>query len=238
MSDNLPAELPPTDLSPEDVKRIEAYALAGSPGFSLEDEILMRKMIEMYLSGKTYSQIARITRKQKDLVMYASHRLGWYELKIQYLQELENNIKGRVVLAKIQSQDFLLQLTQMWQQKIGRRMDRYLETGNEDEANAISLKEIDKYLKTVEALQKLSSDITIKNSGNDKPAVGFNIGDGVTVAKKEDGTVEITPKVQSVGTLLARLAEERRQNEANKTPTSDIKEVSSNKQGEKANVKK
>lgn len=239
MSENKPAVVQTTDISKEDLLKIERFIEVGAPGFDLTDTTTVSRMMDLYLGGKTYSQIARVTRSQKELVMLYSHRLKWYTLKMEYLQELELHLKGRIVNAKVASQDFLLQLSQMYQKKIGAKMDKYLATNNEQEADKINLKEIDKYLKIVEALQKISSDVPPKSSSGQGPAVGINVGDGVTVTKSEDGSVEITPKQKTMSSMLEMLANQRRAEDlAKNTKTSDIKNVTPQKNEGEGNENK
>jgi len=110
------------------------------------------------------------------------------------------------------NQDFLLQLIHMWQKKIGNKITKYLATDNEQFAKDIDLKEVDKYLKTVEMLHKLSSEKGGNAGGT--PAVGLNLGDGDTIERKGDNTVEITPKSKAIGDMLKQFADSRREEES------------------------
>lgn len=237
MSQNNLPEVQVTDLTKDEQTKLTQFIERGAPGFNLGDENTITRMLDLYLGGKTYSQISRINRVPKELVMLYAQKLNWYVLKIEYMQELEMHLKGRVINAKVASQDFLIQLLQMYHKKIGTKMDRYLKTNDEMEADKINPKEIDKYLKIAETLHKISSDPTQKPAP--APAVGINVGDGVTVTKSEDGSVEITPKQKTIGSMLEQLANQRREAEAAKAKSSDIKDVTpENKQGETGNESK
>lgn len=226
MSDSVPAIIQ-TDLTQDDQMKVAKFVDRGAHGFDLTDGPKISRMMDLYLSGKTYSQIARIQRQPKELVMLYAQKLKWYPLKLEYMQELELHIKGRMVNAKVASQDFLLQLSQMYQKKIGAKMDQYLATNDEAVADKINMKEIDKYLKIVESLHKISSESTPKQG---TPAVGLNLGDGVTITKNGDNSVEITPKQKTIGNMLQELANQRREQEQAKIKTTnDIKEVTPNK---------
>jgi hypothetical protein len=96
----------------------------------------------------------------------------------------------------------------MWQKKIGSNIKKYLATDNVDFANAIDLKEVDKYLKTVELLHRLSTE---KGSKGSTPAVGLNLGEGVTIVKKGDNEVEITPKSKALSEQLKQFANFKRE---------------------------
>lgn len=211
LSPNLDDGRPTTDFSPKDLGRVEAYKQSGLPGISEIEPSLVAKMAELYVSGKTYGQISNITRTSKDIVMYLAHRFDWYKAKQQYIVELEELMDIRVYEAKLMSQDFMLQLQQFFERKIGKNINRFLNTGNDDVANEVNLKDIATYLKTLEALGKSLNGHRM--SDNNTPAVGLNLGEGVTVTKKSDNTVEITPKAKAVGDILKQFADSRREEE-------------------------
>jgi hypothetical protein len=132
-------------------------------------------------------------------------------MRKEYMIDLEQNIRGRLLEARMVNQDFLLQMIQMWQKKIGSKMNKYLATNNEEFANEIDLKDIDKYLKTLDILQRISAEP--KSGGN--PTVGLNLGEGVTI-ERHGNTVEITPKTKAIGDMLKQFADFRREEESKK----------------------
>jgi len=205
-----PPKLPNSDLSDSDMQKIELYKQEGLPGIAKVDEVMMAKLMDLYLSGKPYTEISNIVRLEKRIILYLSHKFNWYAMRMEYLHELENNIRNRVVESKIVSQDFLLQLTQMWQKRIGKKITKYLQTDNEIYATEIDLKEVDKYLKTIEMLHKFHADPAQTKA----PAVGLNLGDGVTITKMSDDSVEITPKQKSIGDLLKKYSDSRKNSES------------------------
>lgn len=214
-NENKPAliEEPTTDLTPRDLENVNKYIEAGLPGIAIVDGDKLGRILDMYLSGKTYRQISNIMAIQKQIVMYLSYKFNWFEVRKDYLADLETSMRSRVMEARIVNQDFLLQLQQMFQKKIGTNITKYLATDNVDFANAIDLKEIDKYLKTVEMLHRLSSE---KSSGSAAPAVGLNLGEGVTIVKKGNNEVEITPKSKTISEQLKQFADFRREEEKKK----------------------
>jgi len=198
-----------TDFSELDIQKIEKFKEEGLPGLANVGDTTIVKCLELYLNGKTYSQISNLARIKKPIVLYLSQKFNWFLIKKEYFQDLVENIQQRTLETKIASQDFLLQLIQFWQLKIGKSINRFLLTGDEGASKEIDLKEIDKYLKTLEILYRLTGEKT----ASDKPAVGLNLGEGVTVKKVGDNTVEITPKQKATGNLLNQLANFRREQE-------------------------
>jgi hypothetical protein len=206
---------PVNDFSQKDLEVIQAYQEKGLEGIGVVNETKLASMLEMYLSGKTYRQIATTMQLRKEIVLYMSYKFKWFELRTEYLVDMESSMRGRVLEAKIINQDFLLQLQAMWQKKIGSKIRKYFATNNEEFANEIDLKEIDKYLKTVEMLHKLSGE-KVASVDNNRPMVGLNAGEGVTIVKKGDNEIEITPKSKAMSEALKMFADSRREEEKKK----------------------
>lgn len=222
--------VPTTDLSEQDLINVNRYVEEGLMGIGSIPESKMVKIMDLYLTGKTYRQISGIVGVKKTIVMYLSHKFGWFATKNEYLHELDLRMKDRIIESKIVNQDFLLQLTHMWQTKIGSKINKFLATGDSTYADEIDPKEIGQYLKTVEVLHKLSSE----GSRGSNPAVGLNLGEGVTIKKVGDNQVEITPKENTVASMLKQFADYRREEENKPKPgsRSDIKEVTEVTDGE------
>lgn len=213
--ENKPAipEQPKNDFSQKDLEVIKAYEEGGLKEIGTVDEKAMANMLDLYLSGKTYRQISTIVKLRKEIVLYMSYKFNWFDLRQEYLEDLESSMRGRVIEAKLVSQDFILQLQTMWHRKIGSRVTKYLATGNEEFIKELDLKEIDKYLKTAELLQKLAGEGKSLTTDNTRPMVGLNAGDGVTIVKKGENEIEITPKSKAIGDALKMFADARREEE-------------------------
>lgn len=188
---------PTTDLTPRDIEIIQAYVDEGMPDIGKIGPSDIARMMELYLSGRTYRQIAMTMQKKKTVILFLGNKFNWFELRQEYLNDLESTVRAKVIESKLVSQDFLLQMTHMWQKKIGNKMNKYFQTGDESAVEDIDLKEIDKYLKTIEILHKLDQAPRGQN-----PMIGLNAGDGVVIRKTSANEMEITPKQKTVTNLL------------------------------------
>lgn len=204
-----------TDISEKDMEKIQAFIEAGHPGLVALTEDKLYRMADMYLSGHTYWQISNATGIKRDLVMFVSRKYGWFDNKQEYIYELQDRMKGRIIEAKLVGQDFLLLLTQAWQKRIGGKLNKYLATGNEEHADEIDLKEVAQLLKTIEMINEL--DHNGRDSKGKTPAVGLNLGEGVTIERDGD-KVTITPKERSLGDMLQKYADDRRADAENSKP--------------------
>ncbi|NJO48079.1 MAG: hypothetical protein HC840_00020 [Leptolyngbyaceae cyanobacterium RM2_2_4] len=207
------AEEPTHDFSQKDLEVIQAYQDNGLQGIAVVDEQKAALMLEMYLSGKTYRQICTTMQLRKEIVLYMSFKFNWFSIRKEYLQDLEISMQGRLQDGKVADQDFFLNLAAMYRKKIGSNLNKYFATDNVDFANAIDPKEVDKYLKVVDALQKLSGGKPLEDQHNNRPMVGLNAGDGVTIVKKGDNEIEITPKSKAIKDGLKEFANFRREEE-------------------------
>lgn len=225
-----PQKEPEHDFSDRDLVKINQYLEEGLPGITKMDDEKIYRMMDLYLGGKTYHQISSIMRLDRRVILYLSQKFNWFSHRAEFLYEIEHNQRKRIMETKIASKDFLMQLTHMWEKKIGNKISQFLSTGNEEKANEIDLKEIDRYMKAIDLLHKFSDE----SSGSGKgPAVGLNLGDGVTV-KKVGNSIEITPKQKAIGDVLKQYADFKREeeNKLRKPEKPDINIESSSNTGE------
>ena len=95
---------------------------------------------------------------------------------------------------------------------MAQEITRYLATSDEEIANSIDGKDLDRYQKYVELLDKLTTE---KPSTLRQPTVGLNLGDGVTVRKVGENEVTITPKQKTHADMLKEFADMKRAEETN-----------------------
>jgi len=195
------------DLSEASLKKVQKFIDDGMPGVSRVDEAKIAKITELYLDSKTYDQISNITRIDRTMVMFFSYRLNLCDIRKEYMAELGDHMKRRVIERKLTSQDFLLNLSQVLEKRIGRKLNRYLATDNEAFVDEINLKEVDRYVKIIELLQKSTAE-PAKDKG---PLIGINLGEGATVTRNGDNQIEITPKQKAIGDVLKHYADLRRE---------------------------
>ncbi len=202
---------PTTDLSSDDLTKVLAYKEAGMPGLAALEPPKMQKIMDLYLDGKSYRQISNIVRVDKTLIMYMSDRFNWYMMRREYLNELEARQRHEILEAKLEDKNTLLNFTHMFRRKFNSNITKYLQTDDERFANEIDLKELDRYLKIIDVVHKLGYD-----GKESKPAVGLNLGEGVTIKKTGDNEVEITPKQKTIADALKQFADMRREEEEKK----------------------
>jgi len=213
-----------TDITPKELQVINKFKEEGMPGLASLDPIAMTKSLDLYMSGKTYHEIATTLRIKKDLVLYLGQKFNWYATKVEHLEILDASLKERILHASLVNQDFLLQIQQFFHKKIGRKMTKFIANNDDEAANSVDKKDIEMFFKAVDLLDKISSERVPTN--NSRPTVGLNLGDGVTVKKVGENEVTITPRNRTVGEMLNELANLKREEENKaKNTTYDINTV-------------
>lgn len=202
------AEKPTTDIVGKDQDALSEFIEAGLPDIGVVDEPQIVKMFDLYLHGRSYNAISGVMRIPKPVVLYLSHKLKWFESREQYFMELEVHHYKRIVEAQLMSQDFLLNMLHSMHKKMGSRLNKYLTSDNEEFSNQINLKELDRYLKIVDMLQK-----SISKPAESKPLIGINVGTGATITRTGENEIEVTPKEKSMDGMLKHFADMRRKNE-------------------------
>ncbi|CAM6004799.1 unnamed protein product, partial [Sphagnum balticum] len=206
MSENPLVQKTNSDLSEGDLQKIREFKAEGLPGLAKLGESDFHRMTEMYMNGMTYWQIATTLGLKRTLVMYLSHTYGWYPTRQEYLNELQEKIKGRVIDSQLVSQDFLMLLIKVYEKKLGAKFRRYLATDDTSHADDINLKEIDKLLKAIAMIKELNGDS--KKSAGKTPAVTLNLGDGATVQRDGDDKFTITPSIDKhLDDIIKRMAD-------------------------------
>ena len=203
-----------TDITPKELQKVVEFKESGMPGLAsvASNEVALTKALELYMNGKTYTEISKIVGIKKDIILYLAHKFDWYGTKSEQLAILDANIKDRILQANLVNQDFVLQIQQFFLKKIGSKITRYLATSDEEIANSIDGKDLDRYQKYVELLDKLTTE---KPSTLRQPTVGLNLGDGVTVRKVGENEVTITPKQKTHADMLKEFADMKRAEETN-----------------------
>lgn len=211
MSDKLQVIVQDTDLTPSELNKVQIYKQNGLPGVTEVTDAMMHRMLDLYLTGSTYSQISQMLNVKKTTILYLAHVGQWYVTKKDYINEAQENMKGRVFNAKLRNQEFMLLLVQAWQKKIGHKLTKYLATNDDEHMNEIDLKEVAQLMKAIDMVNNL--DNTGKDAKGKTPLIGLNPGNGVVIQKTGENSVSITPKDDTIGDMLEKYANDRREQE-------------------------
>lgn len=224
---SLPQEVPATDLSAEDLERVRAFQEAGMPGLAHATPVVQEKMQRLYMSGRSYAQVARATNSKKDLVLYLAHREGWYAAKVEASRETLEQVARRVAELRTESAMFMADVVTCWNKYMGGKALSYLSTGNPaDAAEVLYNKNLPNYIKSVELLEKLAALIS---SGGDGGGGGAGGGSGQVLLQMLGGQVHIgggSEPPSSFAQALKAMADQARAGQARPVPSDIVDEDS------------
>ena len=211
MSDSKDISLiPHNDFTMKDLELIEKFKEDGMLGLHTLLPTDVERMMSLYIDGKSYRQISSLLKKNREIVLFLAHKFKWFELRAEYLDELHATLKGKILEAKLQDQEFLLHLSLAYKKKIGKNIDQYLRTDDSQFYDKIDNKDLSTLMKVMEMLHKLNSE----TMGDKPPLVGLNgMGEGVNITKTGPNSVEITPKQSPFASKLKQFAELKREQE-------------------------
>lgn len=226
VSDNKQVALAPyADFTMKDLEAIEKFKENGMLGLHTLEPTDVERCMALYIDGQTYRQISNITKINKTVVLFLAHKFSWFELRKEYLDELHATMKDKILDSKLQNQQFLFDLIAVYRKKIGKNINKYLKTDDEQWVDKLDNKDMSTVFKCMELLQRLDADNYAPQG--DKSLVAFNgmVGEGVTITKTGNNSVEITPK-SPFSSKLKQFAELKRQQEresqAPQKPVHDI----------------
>jgi hypothetical protein len=186
-------EKKPSDLLPEEKSLLETFKNEGLLEINKISEADIFSWFNLYLSGRSYKEIAEITKANYNHVLYMADRHSWFDRKMGHFNNISKRLTLKIEQVKLESQDFILDLIMAMHKKYGQNVVDYLKTNDDDHLKKIDYKGLDKYFKSIEALAKISVKPLPPYSddiNNSNPSVHIHLGDS-EVTRKDSNTVEI-----------------------------------------------
>jgi hypothetical protein len=203
------------DLSEEEQVSLQNYISNGCPGLVKIDDTKVFKWFELYMSGKSYSEIATITREKKDLIVYIAHRGKWHEKHMQYYADIASNLTNKIKKVKLESANTVATAITALGKYYGDQFNKYLLTNDSSIIANMDTKTLAQYYKSIEVLDKMMSPNSGSSGDGGGPSVNINVGSNAKIEQKDDKTVEITTD-EAAGDLIKALAKYQRVKEKDK----------------------
>lgn len=194
----------PEDMTREEKELVVSFIDSGCPGLMRVQESDIFKWFDLYMSGKTYTEIATITKSKKDLVMYISFKSRWMDKRLNHYTDLSQNILNKAQQARIDSANTITTIIQALSKYLEKKYSNYLSNNDTDLLEKIDSKILTQYYKSIELLGKL---IDGTGEGDDKPTnpmVTASMGASRTLDEKDAKKVDL--EENKPGDLLKALA--------------------------------
>lgn len=202
------------DLNEEEKLSLQDYIQNGCPGLTKIDDTQVFKWFELYMAGKTYSEIAVITKAKKDLIVYVAYKSKWLEKRTDYFSAITQSMTTKITNIRTESINTVATIVSSLNKYFGKKFDSYLATNDDSIIENIDSKVLEKYYKSLEILEKVINP-TSKDSSPKTSPVNINISSGASVNQSSDSSLDISMKDEP-SDLLRRLAEQKKKQELNK----------------------
>lgn len=199
------------DLTTQEIASLDDYIKNGAPGLTKVKDKDILKWFDLYMSGKTYAEIAKIGKVDQNLVCYFSSKLNWHSQKLDHFKDLIANMTQKLTQVRLETQNALNTTVTAMNKYFEDRFNQYLKTGNKEFIETVDTKILVQYYKGVDTLVKLTTPV--------KSAAASTAPSSVSNLSEDEGgeseTIEVTPKVlteeivinkKNAGDILKKLA--------------------------------
>lgn len=205
----------PDDMTPEEKKSLMEFKANGCPELSTITESLVFKWMNLYMAGKSYHEIQKITKSKKDLILYISERSKWNEKRLQYFGNISANLLAKLKESRDESANTVTSMLASFNRYYGGKFDKYLVSGDDSVIENLDLKMLANYYKSIDLIDKMLQDSVAPKQATSveskkAPNININVNTGHTVEQIGEETVEINPAVPTASEILRALAQQKK----------------------------
>lgn len=187
-----------SDFSEEEKRSLQEWRDNNMPGLHSLNQDKAFSWFKLYMAGKTYSEIAKMTGTKKDLILFVSERNNWLKLKMTHFSDISTNMLQKYKEAKLESLNTMTTMVSALNKYFGSKFDKYLKTNDNDVLESIDSKMLAQYQKVNESIDKIvaemtgnSSDDRGRGSGSSMPTININMNGKSSVTQKDDSVIDI-----------------------------------------------
>lgn len=204
-----PVQVVEKDFSQEDLGLLANFRREGCPGLAKivgEGEEIFLTCFDLYMSGKTYSEISKIVSVRKEIVLFVSEKHNWFEKRISYYSELASHSLQKYQKSKLETVDTMMLLLSAMNDFFKKEGYRYHKTKDASIIKNFDQKMFGQYLKSIEIVDGLMQDtISGKPGSINQPLVNINMNSG-TMKHVDGNTIELNVEPTEIGDILATLS--------------------------------
>jgi len=208
----------PKDMTEEELKSLKDYRENGLPGVGVADNSNQFQWLNLYMAGKTYTEISNIVSVKKDVILHISDKYKWYEKRIKHYEDLVNNLIEKTTRAKLEGANAVSSIISALNKYYANKFNKYLSTNDDTIIEALDPKILVQYYKSLETLDKLMASARPANpkepgttNPNSSPIVNVNLGGNANLRQNEDGSLDISDN--TAGKLLLELSKIKKESD-------------------------
>lgn len=217
--DNNELEVVKTDFTQEELDSLADWERNNRPGIHGITEDRSFEWFRLYMSGKSYNEIAKASGSKKDLILFASRSQKWFVRKTEYYADISTNMLDKYKEAKIESLNTMTTMVSAMNKYFGDKFTKYIKTNDVSIIEQLDSKMLAQYQKINESMDKIVAEITGKSEGDKAPLLNINMTGNAKIKQIDSKTVEIEAddeiKEQQVKDILANLSKVKKIREEN-----------------------
>ena len=187
-------------MTPAEKKTVQEFKDNGAPGIAKIEDSNVAQFFKLYMTGHTYAEIAQITNKKKEIILYVSQRNEWHTKKMDYFNDLAIHFADKSRQSKLESANVVVQATAAFGKYISEEMQRFIKTGDKTIIENFDSKTFTNFIKSIETLDKLLGGGG-NTGGAGIPKVDINLSGSEHKVKETSEGIEITTKAENGDTL-------------------------------------
>jgi len=208
----------PQDMTKEEKELVLEFIANGCPGLLRVQQSDMFNLFELYMAGKTYSEIATTYKMNKTLIMYLAFRSKWMDLRFKHYEDISLNILNKIKQTKLDIANDLTVAINATGKYLRGEYDRYLKTNDKSIIEGLDQAIVTGHRNNIKTLKEVltAEENSDPNKKPQQPLVNIHMGIGAkaTVEQTGEKTLEITD--QTSGDLLKALAGMKKETESKK----------------------
>jgi len=195
------------DFNEEQAEALQDYIKNGKPGLTSVKDTDIFKWTELYMSAKSYEEIAKITNSKRDLILYMSAKGNWCAKRLAYYENISDNMREKLKQTKLNSLNTVSSAVNGLGKYFGDKFNKFIATKDASVIEDLDTKLLAQYYKSMEVLEKIVGEAP-NRVGKDGPTVNVNVGSSATVEQVDEQTIEITD--DTAGDILKYLASKKK----------------------------
>jgi hypothetical protein len=180
----------PDDMTFEEKDLLREYKKNGCPGLVKITAEKVQEWFNLYMGGKTYTEISKITKTKKDLILYISQKSNWHSKRIDKYSDIAENILEKTKSTALDSADTVSTMILAWNRYYNKRLNKYLKTNDDSIMEDLDVKKLAEYRKTIDSLEKFVSGFKGKDKVPSPPtersSVNININTPSEIVEGEN----------------------------------------------------
>ena len=192
-------------LSEKDKALIQKFIEHGLPNIGKVSDRLIKDWFELFVQGKSARDIHRNNAVfPLEVILYCQIKYNWDQLREEYINELQKKTMERLMQIRMESVNFAVDLLNVAHKQHGEKLQKYLQSGNDEDLPEMAISSIAGYQKVLETLIKAVEGAK-KSKEEGTPLVAINVG--------SDAKIEANTKinVDNAEKLLEILANNKKQ---------------------------